>query len=748
MKTTLLLLLVSVLLSGMVYADVDQSLTSSEPPVIDHWGGPDDFTYIFKDSDEPGGPVYDWIDISATGTEVAFNDQLGDDDYIGPYAIGFSFPFYGNDRTQVYLHSNGVISFEDWGNAAGSENTDIQDIAGLLWGASLCFYWDNLDPDNGEEGDPDDSKVYYQTLSVDDQPAMVISYINVDVYPAGSLQENLTAQVILFEDGQIRFQYNNFSDGWDIDSETIAMVNDDFTIFLQATMWDMPTAYPSEGIAIDFYMDPDADAILAGTVLDFDTGVPIEGATVTAGIFSSITDESGYYFIDHLYPVPYSIGASAPGYFDFEPMLVALSPGVNTYDIEMEVGPLLTHFFDFNSGPFPFTSTGPIWEHGVPLVEPDEAYSPPNAWGTNLAGDHGQGEQELLISLPFLVESPMAYMSYWHWFEYDYLLNGYNVLASIDDGATFQLLEPFGGYPDLVFALPEEVGFTGSQLYWDRVSFPLGAYEGQDVIIAFQHATAEFTAVYSGVTIDDFSLYLTDWEPPDPDPVTLTLIPSNNTVPADGGPIYYDATLESQIGLTMPGLWYQTFATLPNGAVFGPIDNIPFTLVPFMNFTATNMVVIVPENAPAGGYLFEARAGNPGNPAQQVSDSFGFTKLGVVGDNFTFDPDEWQSGNSFVVEREAAVNVELPSEYAVGDAYPNPFNPSTSVMIALPQASELTVSVFNVMGQQVATLANGKFNAGQHTFSFDASNLSSGIYFVHAHVPGELNKIQKITLMK
>ncbi len=90
----------------------------------------------------------------------------------------------------------------------------------------------------------------------------------------------------------------------------------------------------------------------------------------------------------------------------------------------------------------------------------------------------------------------------------------------------------------------------------------------------------------------------------------------------------------------------------------------------------------------------------------------------------------------------------VPTEFAIDQVYPNPFNPTTNVAITLPLASELKVSVFNVMGQEVARLANGRFAEGYHNFSFDAANLASGIYFVQATVPGKMNEMRKVMLLK
>jgi hypothetical protein len=94
-------------------------------------------------------------------------------------------------------------------------------------------------------------------------------------------------------------------------------------------------------------------------------------------------------------------------------------------------------------------------------------------------------------------------------------------------------------------------------------------------------------------------------------------------------------------------------------------------------------------------------------------------------------------------------NSDFPTEYAITNAYPNPFNPTLNVSISMPQTSKLKVSVFNVMGQSVAILSNGgQYSAGTHSFTFNGSDLGSGVYFVHASVVGKLNQVKKVVLMK
>ncbi len=101
---------------------------------------------------------------------------------------------------------------------------------------------------------------------------------------------------------------------------------------------------------------------------------------------------------------------------------------------------------------------------------------------------------------------------------------------------------------------------------------------------------------------------------------------------------------------------------------------------------------------------------------------------------------------------EMATNVDYddatPTDYRVQAVYPNPFNASTQVAVTLPTATAVTIRVFNVMGQEVARLADGQLSAGEHTFTFDAAELASGTYFLHVQAPGKLAELQKLTLVK
>ena len=89
----------------------------------------------------------------------------------------------------------------------------------------------------------------------------------------------------------------------------------------------------------------------------------------------------------------------------------------------------------------------------------------------------------------------------------------------------------------------------------------------------------------------------------------------------------------------------------------------------------------------------------------------------------------------------------LPDEYVLSQNYPNPFNPSTQIQYALPEATQLTLEVFNSVGQKVMELVNGQKSAGYHTATFDASGLSSGVYLYKLTTP-TFTQTKKMLLIK
>jgi len=90
---------------------------------------------------------------------------------------------------------------------------------------------------------------------------------------------------------------------------------------------------------------------------------------------------------------------------------------------------------------------------------------------------------------------------------------------------------------------------------------------------------------------------------------------------------------------------------------------------------------------------------------------------------------------------------ETPSAYSLEQNYPNPFNPTTTIEFSLPEATTARVAIYDMLGREVAVLADGRMTAGAHSVEFDASALSSGVYFYRLEA-GSFNAVKKMALMK
>jgi len=89
----------------------------------------------------------------------------------------------------------------------------------------------------------------------------------------------------------------------------------------------------------------------------------------------------------------------------------------------------------------------------------------------------------------------------------------------------------------------------------------------------------------------------------------------------------------------------------------------------------------------------------------------------------------------------------VPAKFTLNQNYPNPFNPSTQITYSIPRAGDVKLTVYNVLGEEVATLVNEYKNAGSYTVNFHATNLASGVYF-YGIKAGSFSDVKKMVLMK
>ena len=100
-----------------------------------------------------------------------------------------------------------------------------------------------------------------------------------------------------------------------------------------------------------------------------------------------------------------------------------------------------------------------------------------------------------------------------------------------------------------------------------------------------------------------------------------------------------------------------------------------------------------------------------------------------------------------VINSTPAVTKEIPSRFVLYQNYPNPFNPSTTLAFSVPEKSFVSLTVYDLLGREVASVLNSQVNAGRHSVPFDGRKLSSGIYFYKLQ-SGQFTTIKKMILLK
>ncbi len=180
-------------------------------------------------------------------------------------------------------------------------------------------------------------------------------------------------------------------------------------------------------------------------------------------------------------------------------------------------------------------------------------------------------------------------------------------------------------------------------------------------------------------------------------------------------------------------VWY---GVVYSGMFFeqGKVLNIP--LNPGQTLSA-HLNQAVPNFAPQGTYDYVAYCGEYDDMPED-SASFEFT---VTGARMVNGADEWNLEGGF------DQNSSVPQELGLMENYPNPFNAQTNITFELPSDSDVSLEIYNIIGQRVAELVDGNLSAGRHTVSWDASDAASGVYF-YKLTAGEKVVTKKMNLLK
>ena len=108
---------------------------------------------------------------------------------------------------------------------------------------------------------------------------------------------------------------------------------------------------------------------------------------------------------------------------------------------------------------------------------------------------------------------------------------------------------------------------------------------------------------------------------------------------------------------------------------------------------------------------------------------------------------EFENNQIFMLDYLSGTLIEIPDVYSLAPAYPNPFNPVTTLSYGLPEDALVYIQVYDLLGKNVATLVNDNKTAGFHKYIWNADTQASGVYFIVMNA-GKFTQKQKILLVK
>lgn len=332
--------------------------------------------------------------------------------------------------------------------------------------------------------------------------------------------------------------------------------------------------------------------------------------------------------------------------------------------------------------------------------------------------------------------------------------------AASDSVARIRLLADDGDAPGTI--LWETTANMGTAGTWNDFNVNVGNTGACYLMYYFEHGASTSALTMDGYprtglayeydpiggyiadpAADDWAMRITlgEGQPPPEFVVDLTYV-SGSPVPPGGGNLYFDVYLSNNSGAA------QDFdAWLASEYEGGP----PSTLVlrSFTNYLAgwainrPNTFYPVAAGWAAGNYEMYGRCGNVPNDVW-AEDFFPFVKSGVSdGQPFQPYPVDGAPNPFDVIDKSGTI----VTDFTLVGAYPNPFNPTTTISYAIGNDGNVTLSVYDITGREVASLVDGYRVAGVHEVAFDASELASGVY-VYKLTSGNQTATAKIVLMK
>jgi hypothetical protein len=201
--------------------------------------------------------------------------------------------------------------------------------------------------------------------------------------------------------------------------------------------------------------------------------------------------------------------------------------------------------------------------------------------------------------------------------------------------------------------------------------------------------------------------------------------------------------------------------TIDNVSIIGGIIPVEFTA--FTANTSNGNVVLNWSTATETnnrGFEVQKNSGSgfntigyvQGNGTSTQVHNYSFIDKAVTEGNYSYRLRQVDFDGASEFSNVVEVQVVSPKVYALAQNYPNPFNPSTQINFSLAIDSKVSLKVFNILGQEVTTLFTGDMTAGSHFVTFNASNLTSGVYMYKLEAKGldgsSFSSVKKMVLTK
>lgn len=688
-------------------------------------GGPDGFGYRWIDSNAEGGPEYVWNDISSTGqSAVTFGvpSFAGDDNFSAPISFGFDFPFYGNTYNHAYIDINGemLLAENSWYIAYPSSNWSsdgnmfnyLYPIPGYTqMPALVAVYWDDLIADEGT------GNIYFQTTGTAPNRNFIVQWDNLHFYAGSGITSLLKFQAVLHENGEIYFYYHTTATG-QTGSNVPHNNGRSATVGIQNEATNLGLCYLRELVQGSNYLGvtPPGNLLHDELAIRFYAGTDLQPPVITHSAIGNTFSTSPSISV-HI--IDLSQITTAELLYNYNGSWIAMPPTqVQNSDYvfnlpDLPQGSLVRYYFhaadEHNNAAF------------LPSNAPTEYYSfkvLPSA-DTHVLVVYSGTQDYNLVELPVyeaaLQQLNIAYDIY-NWQEY----------------VSYRF--PIAYDAVLCYA---SIGISGAQS--DTLCIALMQYLDSGTI---QNPKNVF------FSSDGFAFSQSGHPNSSPEKKLLeAYFRTNDASPTGGGGSnglggpdaigYANGTLlitdNSPIGT--PGNLFSVYADSPD-CIFR-YDSCPdwyADQVQYPEIGAENALLF--EGGPFSGhaYLYHGVCATSLElPIYKTFYfSFDFSQLNIATERYLFLHDlmDW-----FGISGNSAQNDNLPiPQVRLQAIYPNPFSGQTTISFTVKENSDTHLEIYNVKGQLVRTLYNGKIQAGSHQLKWDGKDFNhnfvpSGIYF-------------------